>query len=122
MGKGIATHDRFIGLYRHPRQVGNQARGFINLLGVDIGQRCFRLCRATQEWVVVVATHIHRHHKLFQSSIACALTDAVDGAFQLAKLRVDIIEAGFPFASPGDFEAVQRIADLVGTAFFAAQR
>ena len=37
-------------------------------------------------------------------------------AKQLAKLQVDIIEAGFPFASPGDFEAVQRIADLVGTA------
>ena len=31
-------------------------------------------------------------------------------AHQLAKLNVDIIEAGFPFSSPGDFEAVQRIA------------
>lgn len=37
-------------------------------------------------------------------------------AKQLAKLGVDIIEAGFPFASPGDFEAVQRIAEQVGTA------
>ncbi len=37
-------------------------------------------------------------------------------AKQLAKLQVDIIEAGFPFASPGDFEAVQRIAETVGTA------
>ncbi|MDS3860689.1 2-isopropylmalate synthase [Thermosynechococcaceae cyanobacterium BACA0444] len=36
-------------------------------------------------------------------------------AKQLAKLGVDIIEAGFPFASPGDFEAVQRIAEQVGT-------
>ncbi|MBE9077361.1 2-isopropylmalate synthase [Romeria aff. gracilis LEGE 07310] len=36
-------------------------------------------------------------------------------ARQLARLRVDIIEAGFPFASPGDFEAVQRIAAEVGT-------
>ncbi|AFY60733.1 2-isopropylmalate synthase [Synechococcus sp. PCC 6312] len=35
-------------------------------------------------------------------------------AKQLAKLGVDIIEAGFPFASPGDFEAVQRIAAIVG--------
>jgi 2-isopropylmalate synthase len=32
----------------------------------------------------------------------------------LAKLGVDIIEAGFPFASPGDFEAVQQIAAAVG--------
>lgn len=36
-------------------------------------------------------------------------------ARQLARLGVDIIEAGFPFASPGDFEAVQRIAEHVGT-------
>ena len=28
---------------------------------------------------------------------------------------MDVIEAGFPFASLGDFEAVQKIADLVGT-------
>ncbi len=36
-------------------------------------------------------------------------------ARQLARLGVDIIEAGFPFSSPGDFEAVQRIAEVVGT-------
>ncbi|MEB3274401.1 MAG: 2-isopropylmalate synthase [Prochlorothrix sp.] len=36
-------------------------------------------------------------------------------ARQLARLGVDIIEAGFPYASPGDFEAVQRIAELVGS-------
>jgi 2-isopropylmalate synthase len=31
-------------------------------------------------------------------------------ARQLAKLGVDVIEAGFPIASPGDFEAVQAVA------------
>ena len=31
-------------------------------------------------------------------------------AHQLARLGVDIVEAGFPIASPGDFEAVQAIA------------
>ena len=31
-------------------------------------------------------------------------------ARQLARLKVDVIEAGFPAASPGDFEAVRRIA------------
>ena len=36
-------------------------------------------------------------------------------AQQLARLGVDIIEAGFPFASSGDFNAVQRIAATVGT-------
>jgi len=34
-------------------------------------------------------------------------------ARQLAKLGVDIIEAGFAFSSPGDFEAVKRVAGEV---------
>ena len=34
-------------------------------------------------------------------------------AFQLAKLNVDVIEAGFPIASPGDFEAVHKIAETI---------
>ncbi|MCB9496166.1 MAG: 2-isopropylmalate synthase [Fibrobacteria bacterium] len=34
-------------------------------------------------------------------------------ASQLARLGVDVIEAGFPIASPGDFEAVRRIATEV---------
>lgn len=36
-------------------------------------------------------------------------------AQQLARLGVDIIEAGFPFSSQGDFHAVQEVAKLVGT-------
>ncbi|MEO8397060.1 MAG: 2-isopropylmalate synthase, partial [Chloroflexota bacterium] len=36
-------------------------------------------------------------------------------ARQLARLGVDIIEAGFPAASPDDMAAVQRIAREVGT-------
>ncbi len=35
-------------------------------------------------------------------------------ARQLARLGVDIIEAGFPAASPGDLDAVRRIAETVG--------
>ncbi len=35
-------------------------------------------------------------------------------ANQLARLGVDVIEAGFPFASPGDFKAVNKIAEVVG--------
>ncbi len=34
-------------------------------------------------------------------------------ALQLARLGVDIIEAGFPVSSPGDFKAVKRIANVV---------
>ena len=33
----------------------------------------------------------------------------------LARLGVDVIEAGFPYASPGDFQAVQQVASAVGT-------
>ncbi len=36
-------------------------------------------------------------------------------ARQLARLNVDVIEAGFAFASQGDFNAIQRIAQAVGT-------
>ena len=36
-------------------------------------------------------------------------------ARQLARLGVDVIEAGFAIASPGDFEAVEKIASDVGT-------
>src|SRR4030042_1729199 len=36
-------------------------------------------------------------------------------AQQLARLGVDVIEAGFPYSSPGDFEAVQRtVKDVQG--------
>ncbi|MDO4850542.1 MAG: 2-isopropylmalate synthase, partial [Actinomycetota bacterium] len=32
---------------------------------------------------------------------------------ELLRLNVDVIEAGFPISSPGDFESVRRIAELV---------
>ena len=32
---------------------------------------------------------------------------------QLEKLRVDVIEAGFAAASPGDFDAIRAVADAV---------
>ncbi len=42
--------------------------------------------------------------------ISLNTTEKLEIAQQLARLGVDIIEAGFPIASPGDFEAVQAIA------------
>lgn len=38
------------------------------------------------------------------------LREKLEVARQLARLNVDIIEAGFPIASPGDFEAVKAVA------------
>jgi len=40
--------------------------------------------------------------------------EKLDISRQLVKMGVDIIEAGFPQASPGDFAAVKAIADTVG--------
>jgi 2-isopropylmalate synthase len=42
--------------------------------------------------------------------ISLNTAEKLEIAQQLARLGVDIIEAGFPVASPGDFEAVQTIA------------
>ena len=39
-------------------------------------------------------------------------------ARQLAALKVDVIEAGFPVSSPAQFEAVQRIPEIVAWAVF----
>ena len=45
--------------------------------------------------------------------IALTPDEKVTIAHQLAKLRVDVLEAGFAASSPGDFEAVSRIAQGV---------
>jgi len=51
-----------------------------------------------------------------EQSPGASLTSAekLEIARQLARLGVDIIEAGFPAASPDDLEAVRRIAEEVG--------
>ncbi len=41
-------------------------------------------------------------------------TEKLEIARQLARLGVDIMETGFPIASPGDWAAVHRIAETVG--------
>jgi 2-isopropylmalate synthase len=55
-----------------------------------------------------------------EQSPGATLTSAekLEIAKQLAKLGVDIIEAGFPIASPDDFSAVQQIATIVGNQVF----
>jgi 2-isopropylmalate synthase len=51
-----------------------------------------------------------------EQSPGATLTSAekLEIARMLAKLGVDIIEAGFPIASPDDFNAVKQIADIIG--------
>src|SRR6201989_1667098 len=43
-------------------------------------------------------------------------TEKVELAQQLEELGVDIIEAGFPISSPGDFHSVEEIARIVKNA------
>src|ERR671916_579729 len=52
-----------------------------------------------------------------EQSPGCTMTrdEKLEVARQLTRLNVDIIEAGFPAASPGDWEAVNAIAKEFGT-------
>lgn len=43
-------------------------------------------------------------------------TEKIELALQLEALGVDIIEAGFPISSPGDFESVNQIAKIIKNA------
>jgi 2-isopropylmalate synthase len=50
-----------------------------------------------------------------EQSPGCSMNieEKITMARQLEKLGVDVIEAGFPIASPGDFEAVKRVAEAI---------
>ncbi len=65
------------------------------------------------------------HVRIFDTTLrdgeqapGCSMTlgQKLEVARQLARLGVDIIEGGFPAASPGEVEAVSAIAESVGTA------
>jgi len=69
--------------------------------------------------------HVSDHVRIFDTTLrdgeqapGCTMTkeEKLEVARQLARLGVDIIEAGFPAASPGDWDAVNAIAHEVGTA------
>jgi 2-isopropylmalate synthase len=64
------------------------------------------------------------HVRIFDTTLrdgeqapGCTMTleEKLEVARQLARMHVDIIEAGFPAASPGDWAAVHEIATIVGT-------
>ena len=50
-----------------------------------------------------------------EQSPGCSMNteEKIKVALQLEKLGVDVIEAGFAAASPGDFDAVSRIAQII---------
>ncbi len=52
--------------------------------------------------------------------VSLNVEEKLEIATQLARLRVDVIEAGFPVASPGDFAAVEAVASQVEGPVIAA--
>jgi 2-isopropylmalate synthase len=52
--------------------------------------------------------------------VSLNIQEKLEIAQQLARLNVDVIEAGFPIASPGDFEAVKAVAQKVKGPVIAA--
>ena len=67
---------------------------------------------------------LERHIRIFDTTLrdgeqspGASMTSAekLEVARQLSVLGVDVIEAGFPAASPDDLEGVRRIAQEVGT-------
>src|SRR4051812_25211323 len=59
-----------------------------------------------------------------EQSPGCSMTvpEKVRMAHKLAELGVDVLEAGFPIASEGDFEAVRAVGDEVNVKVAALAR
>ena len=61
-----------------------------------------------EDWVRIFDTTLRDGEQ--SAGVNLNTAEKIQIAHQLAKLRVDVIEAGFPAASPGDMEAVSTIA------------
>ena len=72
----------------------------------DVNRLCLELTDELEGWAVL---NVNLRPFYAEGS----KTIAFEIAQQLARLGVDVIEAGFPIASPGDFEAVEKIAQEV---------
>ena len=121
-GSAQADHDHQI------EQVGAALRSqmaFLNPVEVKAGQAQASVGGAPGGGVPVSAGRAGRSRsirarvRIFDTTLrdgeqapGAGLTAAekLEVARQLVRLKVDVIEAGFPAASPGDFEAVHRIA------------
>ncbi len=66
---------------------------------------------STNEKILIFDTTLRDGEQVPGASLT--KTEKLEIAFQLEKLNVDIIEAGFPISSPGDLESVREIATLV---------
>ena len=66
------------------------------------------MSKNTEEHVVIFDTTLRDGEQ--SAGTAMTVAEKLVVARQLERLGVDILEAGFPISSPGDFEAVRTIA------------
>ena len=79
------------------------------------------MARSESDRVIIFDTTLRDAEQSPGASLT--LRDKLEIAHQLARLRVDVIEAGFPISSNEDFEAVQRIGlEVEGPAICALAR
>ena len=68
--------------------------------------------------VIIFDTTLRDGEQALQASLS--VKEKLQIAFQLERMGVDIIEAGFPVSSPGDFQSVQTIAREIKNSRIAA--
>ena len=69
-------------------------------------------CAAGKERLIIFDTTLRDGEQ--SPGATLNITEKLQIARQLSRLGVDVCEAGFPIASPGDFEAVKAIAQNIG--------
>ncbi|MPL94951.1 hypothetical protein SDC9_41114 [bioreactor metagenome] len=74
--EGVLADDRLVELHREARDLADAAAEVHDLRGVDAGGVGHQ-----------IATHLHRHHHLFECGVAGAFAQAVDRAFDLPRAR-----------------------------------
>ncbi|KAG0354088.1 hypothetical protein BGZ54_001855 [Gamsiella multidivaricata] len=68
--------------------------------------------KANKEKLIIFDTTLRDGEQ--SPGVTLTVNEKIEIAKQLSRLGVDVLEAGFPVASQGDFDAVQRIANEVG--------
>ena len=83
--------------------------------GIDSGKEHLQMAKRTYDdnTVIIFDTTLRDGEQSPGATLSSA--EKLEIARQLSRLGVDVIEAGFPAASPDDLKAVQRIAREVGT-------
>jgi 2-isopropylmalate synthase len=66
---------------------------------------------SSKDWVIIFDTSMRDGEQAPGASMS--LDEKLEVAKILEEMRVDVIEAGFPIASNGDFEAVRKISEIV---------